>query len=369
VTQQPIAERRALARRLRELRTEHFGRAIGQSQLSAALGCSVPSISSWESAKGVALPSEDRLRSYAAFFSTRRSISGPEPRLLHADELDAAERDEREGLENELLKLRAAEAGTAAHSGGQASVDAMSAPAFDPWRFPPGEPIRIVCAEPPKEMLDAIPYTDPNDPDYIALYRYSDLDSLLELHGYLNRVNPDSSIEARVAPQMSAADYMQHVVLLGGVDWNVATRNMLEQIHLNALTRGMPVRQVSRDTDEVQAGFVVGDRSFTANLVPQGDSMRLIEDIAHFYRGPNPVNPRRTVTICNGMYGRGVLGTVLALTRVGYRQRNAEFIRSRFGDKRAYSILTRVQILGGEVATPDWTVDENVLHAWPAPAA
>jgi transcriptional regulator with XRE-family HTH domain len=359
VAQQPTGERRALARRLRELRTEHFGRVIGQLQLSTALGCSVPSISSWESAKGSALPSEDRLRSYAAFFSTRRSISGSEARVLSLNELEPAERGERERLESELLKLRAAEGGVVAVERGP--TEPVSVSASDPWRFTPGEPIRIVCAEPPREELEKIPYTDPNDPDYIALRRYSDLDSLLELHGYLNRVNPDSPIEARIPRRMTALDNEQHVVLLGGVDWNTATRDMLNQIQRFTPTSGMPVRQNDRDDDE--AGFIVDDQLYAAHLVSQ----RLIEDVAHFYRGPNPLNPERTVTICNGMYGRGVLGAILALTRRSHRERNAEYIQEHFEDSLAYSILMRVRIVGGEVGTPDWTVSGTVLHRWSVP--
>jgi len=377
VTTQHTGESRALARRLRELRTDF---QIKQALLGAALDCSESLISSWESLKGTVLPNEERLKSYATFFSTRRSISGPRPRLLREEELESAERDERDRLERELMKLRAAEAGATPLIEPVATVTTRPQ-APDPWRFAPGEAIRIVCAEPPETMLAKMPYTDRNNPFYIALYRYSDLDSLLELYGYLNRVNPDSSIEARLDTQMSATDYTQHVVLLGGVDWNTATQYMLEQIRRSGLTQGMPVEQRGFPDDDATApdsGFYVDDKSVSPPLVKsfkphlvkkQGDTDRLVEDVGHFFRGPNPVNPQRTVTICNGMYGRGVLGAVLALTRYGYRQPNADYIKRRFGASPAYSILTRVKILGGEVATPDWTDAGNILHEWSPPAA
>jgi hypothetical protein len=243
--------------------------------------------------------------------------------------------------------------------------------AFDPWRFPPGEPIRIVCGEVPEDWLARMPYTDPRDPDYIALYRFADLDSLLEIYGYLSRVNPDSPVVAKLPRDMSASDYQQHVVLLGGVDWNEATRYMLEQIQRVDPTRGMPVRQQGFDENEPETeGFYVEDASFRAHLAMHGDPPRLIEDVAHFFRGPNPANAARTVTFCNGMYGRGVLGAVLALTGASYRERNARFIQNRFGDgAETYSVLSRVRILGGEVVAPDWTVSGNVLHEWPEPTA
>jgi hypothetical protein len=363
-------EPRALARRLRELRTQQFGRSVKQDQLGAALKCSVSLISSWESDRGTVMPSKEWLRLYARFFATKRSIKESPPRLLAPDELKPAEAAERDRLGHELVGLRTAELGAS-----PSTVVPPSSPApraFDPWHFGTGEAIRIVCAELPEEMRERMPYTDPRDPDYIGLYRFSDLDSLLELYGYLRAVNPESPIEARLAPTMSASDYMQHVVLLGGVDWNDSTRYMLEQIQRAGPTRGMPVRQQGFDKDDpgAEVGFFVDDAAFPAQVVPDANSpsnTRLVQDVAHFFRGPNPLAANRTVTICNGMYGRGVLGAVLPLTRDCYRQCNAQFIRNRFGDSNVYSILTQVQILRGEVVTPDWTMDGTVLHEWPPP--
>ena len=359
---------RALARRLRQLRTQQLGRSVKQDQLGTALKCSVPLISSWESDRGTVMPSEDWLRLYARFFATRRSIEENPPRLLEPDELKPAEAAEQDRLERELVGLRTAELGA-----GTSTVVSPSSepPAFDPWRFPPGQPIIIVCAALPQEYRSRMPYTDPEDPDYIALYRYSDLDSLLELHGHLRALNPDNPIEARLAPDMSATDYQQHVVLLGGVDWNGATRRMLVQIQRRDPTRGMPVRQQGFDKDDpegdAKAGFFVDGRPYKPIMDDTSSKKQLVEDVAHFFRGPNPLRPERTVTICNGMYGRGVLGAVLALTRAPYREGNSKFIRQRFGSSPVYSILCRVQIMRGEVATPDWTVADNVFDTWPKP--
>ncbi len=40
-----------------------------------------------------------------------------------------------------------------------------------------------------------MPYTDPLDPDFIELYRYSDPDALLELFGHLRAANPASPVQ------------------------------------------------------------------------------------------------------------------------------------------------------------------------------
>jgi len=48
-----------------------------------------------------------RLRDYATFFSTERSIGEGRGRLLADDELDTDEREARDGLYQQLIALRA----------------------------------------------------------------------------------------------------------------------------------------------------------------------------------------------------------------------------------------------------------------------
>lgn len=49
-----------------------------------------------------------------------------------------------------------------------------------------------------------------------------------------------------------------------------------------------------------------------------------------FLRAPNPFNQKRTVTLCNGLFGQGVLGAVRALTDERFRDRNANYLAERF---------------------------------------
>ena len=45
-------------------------------------------------------------------------------------------------------------------------------------------------------MLDRMPYTDVEDPDYIELLTYSELSALFELHGHLRAANPANQVQA-----------------------------------------------------------------------------------------------------------------------------------------------------------------------------
>ncbi|MEV0618009.1 helix-turn-helix transcriptional regulator [Nonomuraea sp. NPDC050404] len=356
----------ALARRLRELREGHWpDLRITQSQLREALQVSVPSISSWESVHAGKIPPLHRLEEYATFFATRRSVANGRTRMLPIGDLTPAELEEQRRLFTELNQLR--QAALRARLTGE---NAGAAPRHDvfgtnPWRFPHGEPITIICSRLPEDELAKIPYASPKSADYIEHYKYSDLDSLFELHGHLRAANPASLVTLRAHDELRSDDFTTHLALLGGVDWNEVTESMLARMKL-------PVRQVADWGGERGPYFEVTEgndaprRHYPVRRGPDADAP-LLEDVAFFYRGVNPDNVERTLTICNGMYGRGVYGAVRALTDERFRDRNSAYLRQRFGDATSYGILTRVRIEGRAVVTPDWALDTVRLHEWSEP--
>ncbi|MER5646437.1 helix-turn-helix transcriptional regulator [Streptosporangium sp. NPDC002524] len=357
----------ALARRLRELRDNRWpDRRITQSQLREALGVSAPLISSWESVHTPRIPPLSRIEGYAAFFATRRSVEEGTARLLPLPDLTPEELDQRTRLLEELTRLRNA----ALRSQIAVTLSGEKAAQADPfregpWHFADGRPITIICSQVPEEDRARIPYANPASADYIELYKYSDLDSLFELHGHLRAANPQSLVTIRVTEDLKSDDLTTHLVLLGGVDWNKVTASMLARIKL-------PVRQVPDWEGEKGPYFEVDEGGDTRRHHPltrkSDEGVQLLEDVAFFYRGVNPDNVRRTLTICNGMYARGVYGAVRALTDERFRDRNAMFLRTRFGDAKSYSVLTRVRIQGQVVVTPDWNLDTVRLHEWTKPA-
>ncbi|MEU7478117.1 helix-turn-helix transcriptional regulator [Lentzea sp. NPDC042327] len=347
-----------LARRLRSLRKQGWpGKRITQEQLGEAFDVSVPLISSWERTSNPVPPPEHRLEAYATFFATSRSTERrPYQVLTHLTEEEQAIRD---SLLAELIDLRNRAQGEYHAGGAAAFTDNL-------WRFPPGEDITIVCSALPPKLLRQLPASHSDDPDYIELYQYSDLDSLFEIHGHIRAMNPDSTVYVRPGSDNLATDeYIGHLVLLGGVDWNQVTGEVLQRMSLPVQQQGRPDDTDTGGFDVVENGVVV--RTFQAELRTI-DGRRLLEqDVAHFYRSRNPFNKDRTVTICNGMYSRGVLGAARALSDTRFRDRNTAYVRSRFAGYDSFSIISRVQVLpGGAVVTPDWTDPEQLLHEWPA---
>lgn len=350
----PPFEPGALPRRLRALREKTWpGHSITQRQLAEAFSAerptSVPLVASWESLLNSNGPPRNRLDAYARFFATERSVGDGGPRPLSVEELTAAERARYVELLDELNRLKP---GSADHT------VPRTAPGL--WHFPEGGDILIVCARRPAGLAGPMGRrADPDAPDYVDLYSYEDGDALIELFGHLRAVNPSSAVRFTTADRLQADDYTRHLVLLGAVDLHVLSGDLLPW------ASKLPVRQIARDGDSL-GGFEVrrgDDHQLFAPTVLDGI---LVEDVALFDRRPSPFHHLRTVTTCNGMFGRGVYGAVRAFTDVKFKARNEEYARSALARTGAFGLLTRVQVIGGTVVTPDWSMPGTVLCAWPA---
>ncbi|MBB2941068.1 transcriptional regulator with XRE-family HTH domain [Actinoplanes lutulentus] len=353
-----------LAERLRKLRKSQWPDvSVTQGELAEALSrrkkASVQLVSSWERTAKPTPPPEDRLNAILTFFSTRRSIETRPYRLISEQELTSDEAATRARLREELFGLREAALAFADAETFTAAVTPArhSIVGHGPWAYKEG-PVVIVCAEPGGGETPST-----LDPDRSKLSRLADLDSLIELHGHIRAVNPDLDVHYVSARDMVDDDWVAHLVLLGGIDWNDATQDAMR------LTP-VPVEQRSDDDDPSRGCFqVVGDGgvidSFTPEFEDRGGVRVLVQDVGHFFRAPNPLNRERTISVCNGMYGSGVYGAVRTLTHDVFREKNAEYLAQNF-DGDTYSLLFKVQVLtGGGAATPDWTAPDTVLHAWP----
>jgi transcriptional regulator with XRE-family HTH domain len=341
---QPVPEpARALAKRLRALRKQG---GLTQRKLGDHLNRSPGLISSWENDDSPVTPPVEQLEAYAALFGS----------LLHDTSVEA--------LNEELLGLRLQSRSS------QNPVMLQRRPESTLvgqglWHFEGEEDdlVVIVCPQLPDDLLGRLPHTDPENPDYSEISRLTDLDALLELHGHIRAVNPDLRVEVRSVTDLESDHLTAHVVVLGGVDYNAAQRVFLRRSEV-------PVRQRSESDPDRGCFEVTGEapESFPPVFDRVEGRQELVEDVGHFLRGPNPSNIERTITLCNGMFSRGVLGAVRTLTDKEMRDRNTQYIADHFAGRETFSILFRVPIVGVKkkvVSTPDWTAPGTVLHTWP----
>jgi transcriptional regulator with XRE-family HTH domain len=367
----PSSEAVRLARRLRDLRESE---RLTQKDLSNALSAgevrvAVATISSWESQTNPKLPPEERLRSYALLFA----MTVVPERVPREQDLNNAERERFGALHRELTNLR-----DDIRNHQTSSPSSSGSYTFD---FESGR-ITLICPEVPEAGRSSL--ADETNPNHTRLYKYADLDALIEMWGHVRASNPELRVRHRLPTEVSADHLSGHLVLIGGIAWNRVTNRLLRVLD------NLPIRQLSvpdladgeifrsrdgqeyrpvweerkvvdRDDDAPSQADLEADQAQDAWR--EDTPRELVEDVALFARLPNPFNHSRTITICNGVYSRGVLGAVRMLTDDAVRERNEAYLASRFPGG-VFGLLVRVNVVNGEAVTPDLEISENRLFEW-----
>jgi hypothetical protein len=335
-----------LARALRDLRESTWpGRELTQAQLAEALSSegrvAGATLSSWENLSNPKTPSVSRVSALARFFSTRRSLEG-QPHLIPEAELTPEEMDRFRELESQLLQLLRPEDRKAQHI----------------FQFDSG-PVIVICPDAPTEVQGSLANED--DPNFTKLQRYGDLDALIQLYGHLRAENPTLDVVHRLASEVVPDDYTSHMVVLGGFAWNEVTRR------IQGVLSRVPIEQ--RGVSDLERGDIfrintaVGERSFYPESEELGDRRELVADVAYVARLRNPFQFNRTLTICNGIHSRGVLGAVRCLTDASVRAESDKYLADRFPDGE-FAMLLRVRVVKNETLSPDLRDPTVRLYEW-----
>jgi transcriptional regulator with XRE-family HTH domain len=353
----PTPAEAQLALRLRQLREDtHLTQAQTAALFSTEYKVGAASISSWENMRTPASPPQSRLEPYARLVATNHR-PGDKVRLPTQAELTDAEKEHHQRLLADLERLWEA-------ARGSQEQEAAAAATYRSWFFDDDGPVAIICPDAPPAARG--PLVDAQNPNYTSAHAYADLDALIELFGHIRAENDALfPVSFKLAGGVKADDLSGHLVLLGGVAWNDLTRHLLR-----SLIR-LPVRQF--ESPDLASGeiFAVGRDASEQRFEPEwapDDPKELVEDVGLLARVRNPYNSSRTLTLCNGIHSRGVLGAVRALTDVRIRDANESYLAERFGTGE-YAILMRVPVFQGEVLSPDLRNPESRLYEWPPQAA
>jgi transcriptional regulator with XRE-family HTH domain len=360
-----------LGERLKELREHSWKSAVlTQNQLGEVFEVSGATISAWESATNPKKPTAKRLKAYARFFATRRSLDDG-ARLVPEADLTTEERDRYEELEDELLGLlnptsTAAPAPPPVLAPGPVDTADTSALGHT-FTFHDG-PVTVICPKAPGEQRG--PLAQENDPNFAKLQQYGDLDALVEMYGHLRACNPTLDVFHRHAGEVTADHLSNHVIVLGGVAWNHVTKAFQDAIQQVPITQ-IEVPDFPGDIFEVAEEDANDDNDGKRRkrFYPEwGQDDRgeraLVEDVALIVRLPNPFNGRRTLTMCNGIHSRGVYGAVRSLTDRAVREANEQYLAGRFPDGR-FALLLRVPVVTNNSMSPDLQNPAARLYEWP----
>jgi transcriptional regulator with XRE-family HTH domain len=349
-----------LALRLRQVREQLH---LTQAQLAAAFSVEqqvgAATISSWENLRTPATPPENRVEPYARLAAhASEADPGPDGRpdvgalLVPLTVLSNEERRKYERLAGEIQGLWEAARGAAA-------LDDTLTATYRSWYFDDDGPLTIIFPDAPQEARS--PLADPRNPNYTQAHAFADVDALIELFGHIRAENDPTFPIAFVPASGVLADHLSgHLVMLGGIGWNDVTQFLLQ-----ALTH-VPVSQI--DDPDLKSGdpFIVRDEDGERKLLPQwarDDAGLLVEDVGLLARTINPFNSNRTLTLCNGIHSRGVLGAVRTLTDLRLRETNESYLADRFPGGH-YAIAMRVPVIRGQALSPDLSNPHTRLFEW-----
>jgi hypothetical protein len=335
-------------------------RTLTQAQLAAAFSTErrvgAATVSTWESASNPKRPSAERLDQYARFFATRRSLDQG-PGLIAERELTEPEHDDYVRLRDELRALLESDESDDETSGedfggGPSELRAGS------FTFAEG-PVTIICPAAPDEERGEM--AREGNPNFTKLLQYTDQDALVEMFGHVRAANPSLDVFHRIASEAKSDDISTHVILLGGVAWNRTTRRILGAID------DVPITQIDtpgQTRDAFSVKMKGSEKAFRPQWEDYGETRELTEDVGLLLRLPHPFNLRRTLTICNGIYSRGVLGAVRCLTDKQVRDANEEYLADRFPDGR-FALLLRIPVVSDQTISPDLQNSDSRLFEWP----
>jgi hypothetical protein len=270
-----------------------------------------------------------------------RSLEG-EPHLISEDQLTKVDLDRFRDLESKLLALLYPENRKTRRS----------------FQFDAG-PVIVICPTAPPDVQG--PLADEQDPNFIKMRQYGDIDALIELYGHLRAENPNLEIFHRTTTAVVADDFSSHVVLLGGIGWNKVTARF-QRATSQANIEQAPVGHLEGgDIFKVQAPG--GPQSFYSEYEDLGDGKELIADVGYIARLRNPFQHSRTLTICNGIHSRGVFGAVRCLTDTRVRAGNEKYLAERFPNGE-FAILLRIPVVENQTLSPDLQDPSARLYEW-----
>ena len=223
------------------------------------------------------------------------------------------------------------------------------------WHFTDSGPVTLICPHLPREMTS--PLADPANPNYTEFLSFADLDALVELYGHIRAANPAMDVSIKPSSSFDEGDLSGHLVLIGGIAWNEITEQISKMSQL-------PIRQVVDAEIQTLELFVVERGGEQQRFLSKWDADELIEDIGLIARTPNPFNTSRSLTICNGIHSRGVVGAVRALTDAKLRESNERYLAETFSTESSFAILMRVPVIARRTTTPEFRSANCILYQW-----
>lgn len=219
------------------------------------------------------------------------------------------------------------------------------------WGLKNGDTVIVICSE-----LDD-PETRQNvEPrEFIYNLKYGDIDAYFEVVITLLRLYPDIKLRVLSAGEAESTriDMAQHLILIGGPDYNSFTKEILEKQITQYRYKSPDLDETSTDhPDEI----VLYDSLSKKEFFEVTDQ----KDYGYIERIPNPNNPDSQILLFGGCHTLGVTGAVKAFSMADSEQgeiskvvlNNAKLVAKLIKKKSEFSILIPAERIGQTINVP-----------------
>lgn len=225
------------------------------------------------------------------------------------------------------------------------------------WGIKDGDFVVVVCSELDEEDSQ---HVEPRE--FIYTRKYGDIDAYFEVVITLLRLFPRIKLQVMSSGEAESTrvDMTQHVILIGGPDYNAITRNILQ--------KGV-TRYVYRSPEENASPTYPGEIVLYCGQTDHESCESIDEkDYGYFERIRNPNNPATNVILIGGCHTLGVTGAAKAYSMgdglrgaiPGIVLKNARETAKRITRNSEFAVLVSAERNAQTIPAPIVSVD-NII--------
>ncbi|MBI5557034.1 MAG: hypothetical protein HY885_05305 [Deltaproteobacteria bacterium] len=226
------------------------------------------------------------------------------------------------------------------------------------WGIKNGQYVIVVCSE----LDDAFARQHIEPKEFIYNLKYGDVDAYFEVIITLLRLYPNIKLRVMSAGEVESTriDLAQHLILIGGPDYNTLTERILKK---NITRYDYRSPYVSIQSKKYPGEIVIYDKIIDVEYSEIEDE----KDYGYLEKITNPNNPECQILLFGGCHTIGVTGAVKAFSMAESEHgeipkivlKNAKLVAKSLKKSRDFSVLVSTERVSQTINTP--IVDEKMI--------
>jgi hypothetical protein len=214
------------------------------------------------------------------------------------------------------------------------------------WGFNEADQVYIVCPE--VEEPEKRQYPEPKE--FFYLGKYGDIDSLLVVHSFLNKIYPQLNIKICTSEEFKnipGNPYAANLILIGGPDYNKITE---------AFMKSSPFEFVEDEKEDTVLRYKKTGQISKSDFREQKGSEKVI-DFGFFFKMPNPYNPDKKLIMINGIHTYGVYGAAKCFSwgdehEIDIAKSNCKIVVDNMENDPDFAVIVEVKSINKKIGIP-----------------